>query len=48
MAGLTAGRIIILIADGLPSVAFAFGLLGEFVLAVFGLVQLKKNRTIKI
>lgn len=41
MAGLGLGRFISLVLDGIPSMAFAWGLLGELVLAVFAAIQLK-------
>lgn len=42
MGGLAFGRIISLMIDGVPSMAFAIGTLGELVLAVFAYYQLKK------
>jgi len=43
MASLTLGRTISLIVDGIPSTVFVIGLIVEFALAVFGIIQLKKN-----
>ncbi len=43
MGGLALGRFASLIADGIPSKAFVIGLAGEFILAVFGLIQLNKH-----
>ena len=42
MAGLGIGRTISLLIDGVPSAPFAYGLIGELTLAIFGLVQLRK------
>ena len=41
MAGLGFGRIISLIIDGIPSLIFSVGIIGELVLAVFSVVNLK-------
>ena len=43
MGGLGLGRVLSLLLDGLPSPAFALGLLGELVLAFYALFQLQKN-----
>jgi hypothetical protein len=42
MGGLSLGRIISLVLDGIPSPIFLLGTLGEMVLAVFAFYQLKK------
>lgn len=42
MLGLAAGRIISIVCDGLPSMVFVLGTLGEIVLGVFGFYQLKR------
>ena len=43
MDGLAFGRSVSLLIDGIPSTLFAFGTLGEFVLALFGWYQFRKN-----
>lgn len=40
MLGLAAGRIISLIIDGLPTLIFSMGTIGELILAIFGIYQL--------
>jgi hypothetical protein len=40
MLGLAFGRIISLIIDGLPSLIFSIGSIGELILAFFGIYQL--------
>ncbi|MFL9481617.1 DUF4345 domain-containing protein [Chitinophagaceae bacterium LWZ2-11] len=40
MSGLAIGRIISLIFDGIPGIYFLLGLIGEIVLAVWGIVNL--------
>jgi Domain of unknown function (DUF4345) len=42
MCGLSLGRILSLVLDGIPSPIFLWGTLGETVLAVFAFYQLKK------
>ena len=42
MGGLAFGRIISLPLDGFPSTVFIVGLAGELILAVFGILQLRK------
>ena len=42
MGGLAAGRTLSLFLDGIPSPLFAYGLAGEWVLALFAAFQLKK------
>lgn len=42
MLGLGFGRVISLVFDGLPSLAFFIGLFGEFVLGFYALYQLNK------
>jgi hypothetical protein len=42
MIGLAAGRILSLLIDGFPSIAFAIGLVGELTLGLFSWYQLKK------
>lgn len=42
MAGLAAGRLISLLADGIPSIYFTAGFLLEALLACWGLTNLKK------
>ena len=42
MGGLGSGRVLSLILDGIPSPAFALGLVGEWVLAFFALYQFRK------
>ena len=43
MASLALGRTLSLVVDGIPSTAFIMGLVVEFALAVFGIIQLKRN-----
>ena len=40
MLGLAFGRIVSLIIDGLPSLIFSMGTIGELILAIFGIYQL--------
>ena len=40
MLGLALGRVISLIIDGLPSLIFSMGTIGELILAIFGIYQL--------
>jgi Domain of unknown function (DUF4345) len=42
MGGLSLGRILSLVLDGIPSPIFLWGTLGEMVLAVFAFYQLRK------
>lgn len=42
MLGLALGRVISLIIDGLPSLIFSMGTIGELILAFFGIYQLIK------
>ena len=42
MGGLSVGRILSLVLDGMPSPIFLWGILGEMVLAIFAFYQLKK------
>ena len=42
MGSLAAGRIISLALDGVPSGGLIFGMIAEFVLCIFGLVQYRK------
>lgn len=42
MGGLGLGRLLSFILDGIPSPAFALGMVGELVLGVFALYQLRK------
>jgi len=44
MGGLGLGRLISLLLDGMPSALFFYGMMGEFVLAVFGIIQLQMNK----
>jgi hypothetical protein len=44
MAGLAIGRIISILLDGLPSNIFLAGLIGEILLALWGIINLKKYR----
>jgi hypothetical protein len=41
MGGLTLGRILSLLFDGVPSMLFALGTIGELILAVFGYYQFR-------
>ncbi len=41
MFGLAFGRAISLLTDGIPSLLFLFGFLGEFILAIYGYYLLK-------
>jgi len=45
MCGLAAGRIISLLADGIPSIFFCAGLAVELILAFWGIINLKKYRS---
>ena len=45
MFGLAFGRIISLVVDGIPSIAFSVGLALELILAVCGIINLNKYRT---
>ena len=40
MLGLAFGRVISLMIDGLPSLIFSMGTIGELILAIFGIYQL--------
>ena len=42
MGGLASGRIISLIIDGIPSISFSIGLALELILALWGIINLKK------
>ena len=42
MLGLAFGRIVSLLVDGMPSIVFFVGTLGELVLAIYGCYQLTK------
>lgn len=44
MFGLSIGRLISLISDGIPSAIFLYGTFGELILAIFGIYQLMKYR----
>ena len=44
MLGLAFGRIVSLIIDGLPSLIFSMGTIGELILAIFGIYQLISYR----
>lgn len=44
MFGLSIGRMISLISDGIPSTIFLYGTLAEMILAIFGIYQLIKFR----
>lgn len=44
MLGLAFGRIVSLIIDGLPSLIFSIGTIGELILAFFGIYQLIKHQ----
>ena len=44
MAGLAIGRIISILLDGLPSNIFLAGLIAEILLAVWGIINLKKYK----
>ena len=46
MGGLAFGRITSLLLDGFPSAVFLIGTLGELVLAIFGMVQLKHYKAV--
>lgn len=46
MGSLALGRTMSFIIDGSPSLIFILGLFGEFILAVFSLIQLKKYDSI--
>ena len=45
MGCLMAGRMISFIFDGMPSLLFTLGIMGEFVLGMFSWYQLKKYKT---
>ena len=42
MAGLAIGRALSMVLDGIPSAPFAYGVIGEFVLALFAAYQLRR------
>lgn len=42
--GLCFGRVLSIFLDGIPSTIFCLGSIGEFILGIFGLYQLKKNQ----
>jgi hypothetical protein len=44
MGSLSAGRVISLIIDGIPSIPFSVGLVVELILALWGIINLKKYR----
>lgn len=44
MLGLAFGRIISIVLDGMPSTIFVFGTMGELVLGLYALYQLKVNK----
>lgn len=44
MLGLGFGRIISIISDGTPSTIFVLGIIGELVLGIYALIQLKSIR----
>ena len=44
MVGLSTGRIISLIIDGIPSISFSIGLALELALAIWGIINLKNYR----
>lgn len=43
MLGLACGRIVSLIFDGIPSIVFFVGTIGELILALYGVYQLNKK-----
>jgi hypothetical protein len=43
MSGLVLGRFLSMILDGMPSPTFSLGILGELILALFALYQLRKH-----
>lgn len=43
MLGLACGRIVSLIVDGIPSIVFFVGTIGELILALYGVYQLNKK-----
>jgi hypothetical protein len=45
MGGLTLGRLVSLALDGVPGICFLIGLVLESVLAIWGLINLKKYGT---
>lgn len=44
MVGLSTGRIISLIIDGIPSISFSIGLALELILGLWGIINLKKHQ----
>ena len=44
MFGLSAGRIISLVIDGIPSISFSIGLALELILGFWGIINLKKYK----
>jgi thiol:disulfide interchange protein len=48
MIGLAFGRIISLVMDGIPSIAFSIGLALELILALWGIKNLNKYRATRI
>ena len=44
MVSLSAGRVISLIIDGIPSILFSIGLVLELILALWGIINLKKYK----
>lgn len=46
MFGLALGRIISLVLDGLPTTIFVIGTIGELVLGLYALYQLKKQKSL--
>jgi hypothetical protein len=43
MSGLVLARFLSIILDGMPSPTFSLGILGELILALFALYQLRKH-----
>ena len=48
MVGLSTGRIISIIIDGIPSISFSIGLALELILGLWGIINLKKYRTMPL
>ncbi len=46
MLGLASGRLISLFFDGIPSVIFCLGTLGEIILGIYAVIILQKQKTI--
>ncbi len=44
MLGLTIGRILSLLLDGMPSAVFYYGIAGELILGIFGWYQIRKYK----